>query len=107
VRQRNYGFERRRKADAKRAKQAAKLERKKGEGEGAGPEIAEAQDAGVPAGMWEWFSPSRTRVVTTGPGTRPPAEEPDDWVLLTEVDADGPPAPESGAIGNSGSSSPR
>jgi hypothetical protein len=92
VRQRNYGFERRRKAEAKRAKQLAKQEKKKGEGETTGPDMGEAQDAGVPVGMWEWFSPSRSRVVTTDAGARPPAEGPDDWVLLTEAESDTPAA---------------
>jgi hypothetical protein len=92
VRQRNYGFERRRKAEAKRAKQLAKQERKKGEGEATGPDMGEAQETGAPAGMWEWFSPSRSRVVTTDAGTRPPAEGSDDWVLLTEAESNTPPA---------------
>lgn len=92
MRQRNYGFERRRKADAKRAKQLAKQERKKGEGEQSGPDMGEAQDTGIPAGMWEWFSPSRSRVVTTSVGSRPPAEGADDWVLLTEPAEETPPA---------------
>jgi hypothetical protein len=35
--------------------------------------------------MWEWFSPSRARTVTVAENTRPPAEAPDDWVLLTDV----------------------
>jgi hypothetical protein len=99
VRQRNYGFERRRKAEAKRAKQLAKQEKKKGEGEGAGPDMGEAQDAGPPAGMWEWFSPSRTRVVTTDAGARPQAEGSDDWVLLTEAQSDTPPAEAEGEDG--------
>ena len=92
MRQRNYGFERRRKAEAKRAKQLAKQEKKKGEGEATGPDMGEAQDAGAPTGMWEWFSPSRSRVVTTGAGARPPADSPDDWVLLTESQSDATPA---------------
>jgi hypothetical protein len=99
VRQRNYGFERRRKADAKRAKQLAKQERKKVEGDPPGPDMGEAQDSGVPAGLWEWFSPSRSRVVTTRPNNRPPDESPDDWVLLTE------PAGDDGAEAAGGGSS--
>ena len=57
--------------------------------------MGEAQDSGAPEGMWEWFSPSRSRTVTTEPNNRPPAEGADDWVLLTDVppDADMPPAP--------------
>ena len=92
MRQRNYGFERRRKAEAKRAKQLAKQEKKKGEGEAPGPDMGEAQDSGAPAGMWEWFSPSRTRVVTSAAGARPPADDPDDWVLLTEAQRETPAA---------------
>ena len=47
--------------------------------------MGEAQDAGAPSGMWEWFSPSRSRTVTSAPNTRPPADGVDDWVLLTDV----------------------
>jgi hypothetical protein len=86
----HYGFERRRREDLKRAKQAAKRLRKSenvGAG-GAGPEIGEAQDSGAQPGLWEWFSPSRTRTVTSEPGVRPPADPPDDWVLLTDVEPD-------------------
>jgi len=96
VRQRNYGFERRRKADAKRAKQLAKQERKRGEGEAPGPDMGEVQDAGAPVGMWEWFSPSRSRVVTTSAGGRPAADGADDWVLLTDAGDDAPSAAEGG-----------
>ena len=53
----------------------------------AGPEIGEAQNVGAPTGLWEWFSASRSRVVTTEPNKRPPEDAPDDWVLLTEVEA--------------------
>jgi hypothetical protein len=56
--------------------------------------MGEAQDAGAPSGLWEWFSPSRSRTVTTEPNSRPPAEGADDWVLLTDVPpgTDVPPA---------------
>jgi hypothetical protein len=82
-----YGFEKRRKADIQRAKQEAKRQRKsdRAESGATGPEIGEVQDTGAPQGLWEWFSPSRTRTVTTNPNTRPPADPPDDWVLLTDV----------------------
>ena len=54
------------------------------------------EDASAPADRWEWFSPSRGRVVTTPPKQRPPADAPDDWTLLTDgaapTDADSPPA---------------
>lgn len=88
----NYGFERRRKADIKKAKQEAKRQRKSERaGSGTtGPEMGEAQDAGAQPGVWEWFSPTRSRMVTSAPNTRPPSDPPDDWVLLTDVDADGP-----------------
>ena len=86
VRRRNYGFDRRRREDLRRAKQEAKAQRKTDrEASGSvGPEMGEAQSTGAPEGMWEWFSPSRTRTVATAPRTRPPADPPDDWVLLTE-----------------------
>lgn len=91
-----YGFERRRRADIQKAKQEAKRQRRqdRGEAPGAGPEIGEAQDVGAPTGLWEWFSPSRSRVVTTQPNERPPEDAPDDWVLLTEVSGEGADRPE-------------
>lgn len=86
----HYGFERRRRADLQKAKQEAKRQRKADRAEtgSVGPEIGEAQDAGAPTGVWEWFSASRTRTVTTAPGTRPPGDAPDDWILLTDVPPD-------------------
>lgn len=93
---RNYGFERRRRQDVQKVRQEAKRLRKaeRAESGAAGPEIGEAQDTGAPVGVWEWFSPSRGRTVTSAPNSRPPTEEPDDWVLLTDVPpgADTPPA---------------
>ena len=54
------------------------------------------EDAGAPLDRWEWFSPSRGRVVTTEPKRRPPADAPDDWTLLTDgaavTDVDPPPS---------------
>jgi hypothetical protein len=84
---RQYGFERRRKEGARRAKQEAKRARKTGRAEEGvtGPEMGEAPETAAPSGLWEWFSPSRGRTVTSTPGTRPPDEAPDDWVLLTDV----------------------
>jgi hypothetical protein len=84
----HYGFERRRRQDLQRAKQEAKRQRKsEREGSGSvGPEMGEAQDTGAPVGMWEWFSPSRSRMVTSEPNTRPPTDPPDDWVLMTDVE---------------------
>ena len=84
----NYGFERRRKADAQRAKQEEKRARKsERETSGvSGPEMGEPMDAAAPPpGVWEWFSPSRARTVTVAENTRPPADAPDDWILLTDV----------------------
>jgi hypothetical protein len=90
ARRRNYGFERRQKEAIRRTRQEAKRERKAeraAEG-GVGPEMGEAQETGPPPGRWEWFSPSRARVVVTAEGQRP-EETPDDWVLLTDTgDAD-------------------
>ena len=87
MRSRNYGFDRRRREDIRRAKQEAKQQRKTDrEASGtAGPEMGEAQNTGAPEGMWEWISPSRARTLATAPRTRPPADPPDDWILLTEV----------------------
>lgn len=83
----HYGFERRRRADIQKAKQEAKRARRteRAESGTSGPEMGEPQDTGAPVGLWEWFSPSRTRTVTTEPNTRPPADPPDDWVLLTDA----------------------
>ena len=80
-----------------RAKQEAKRARKteRSESGEVGPEMGEAQDVGAPQGLWEWFSPSRSRTVTSEPNSRPPGDGVDDWVLLTDVspDAEIPPAP--------------
>jgi hypothetical protein len=96
ARRANYGFERRRRADLQRAKQEAKRQRKseRAESGAAGPEMGEAQDVGAAPGTWEWFSPSRSRIMTSAPGARPEADGPDDWVLLTEVksEAEGQPS---------------
>ena len=83
----HYGFERRRREDVQKAKQEAKRQRKQERTDSgtAGPEIGETQDTGAPSGLWEWFSPSRSRVVTTEPKSRPAADEPNDWVLLTDA----------------------
>lgn len=87
ARRRNYGFEKRRRDDLRKAKQAAKQQRKadRADSGARGPEMGEMQNTGAPEGLWEWFSPSRSRTVATTPKTRPPAEGPDDWVLLTDV----------------------
>ena len=87
-----YGFERRRRDDARRTKQEAKRQRKTDRAEvgAVGPEMGEVQDTGAPLGMWEWFSPSRSRTRTSEAGTRPATDPPDDWILLTDV-AEGQP----------------
>ncbi len=87
ARRRNYGFERKRRADMQKARQEEKRARKteRAETGAVGPEMGEAQDTGAVAGVWEWFSPSRSRTVTTPPNTRPPADGVSDWVLLTDV----------------------
>ncbi len=87
---RNYGFERRRKADAQRAKQQAKRERKtlRAETGAVGPDMGLVQEPGVQPGMWEWFSPSRSRIQVTEKGIHPATDPPDDWVLLTDVSAE-------------------
>jgi hypothetical protein len=86
----HYGFERRRKDDLRKAKQEAKKARKteRTESGAAGPEMGEVQETGASPDVWEWFSPSRSRTVTSEPKQRPPADPPDDWVLLTDVSAD-------------------
>jgi hypothetical protein len=82
-----YGFEKRRKEGARRAKQEAKRQRKTDRAqEGiAGPEMGEPQEIGAQPGVWEWFSPSRNRTVTSAAGMRPGGDAPDDWILLTDV----------------------
>lgn len=86
-RRRNYGFDRRRREDLRKAKQEAKQQRRKDRDAtgSVGPDMGDPQDTGAPEGMWEWFSPSRTRTVATPPNTRPPEDAPNDWVLLTDV----------------------
>jgi hypothetical protein len=95
-RARNYGFDRRRRDDLRRAKQEAKRQRKtdRSESGASGPEMGEAQDSGTQPGVWEWFSASRGRTTTSAAGSRPPADPPDDWILLTDVDEEHqPPQP--------------
>ena len=91
ARRRNYNFERRRREETRKARQAAKQQRRSERDVSGqvGPEMGEAQDTGAPSGLWEWFSPSRTRTLATAPNTRPPADPPDDWILLTDVPEDG------------------
>jgi hypothetical protein len=74
-RARNYGFDRRRRDDLRRAKQEAKRQRKtdRSEAGASGPEMGEAQES----------------------GSRPPADPPDDWILLTDVAEEDQPPPAS------------
>ena len=95
---RNYNFERRRREEVRKTRQEAKQQRKAdraNQGE-VGPEMGTRDEAGAPPDRWEWFSPSRGRVVSTEPKHRPPADPPDDWTLLTDgaaaTDAEPPPA---------------
>jgi hypothetical protein len=96
ARRKNYGFERRQKETARLSRQQAKRERRSERDEQgeSGPEMGAAEQTGPPPGQWEWFSPSRARVVTTNAGQRP-AEQPDDWIMLTEpAEGEGePPGP--------------
>ena len=94
-RARNYGFDRRRRDDLRRAKQEAKRQRKTDRAETGttGPEMGDAQDSGKRTDVWEWFSASRGRTTTTPPRSRPPADPPDDWILLTDVGEDDQPPP--------------
>lgn len=99
ARRRNYGFERRQKDVIRRTRQEAKRGRKAdrvAEGGVTGPEMGEAPDTGPPPGQWEWFSPSRGRVVQTAARQRPVSEPPDDWVLMTEAGEGSEGAGESG-----------
>ena len=86
ARRRNYGFERKQREAARASRQEAKKARKSERDESGqtGPEMGEAQESSAPSpGQWEWFSPSRGRVVITPEGQRP-EEAADDWTLLTE-----------------------
>lgn len=87
ARRRNYGFDRRQREATQRSRQEAKRARKAERAtQGAtGPEMGSAEEAGAPAGQWEWFSPSRGRVIATEPKQRPVADGIDDWQLLTDA----------------------
>jgi hypothetical protein len=87
-RRKNFGFERRQRETLRRTKQEAKRQRiaERADSGEVGPEIAQAPETGAPPGQWEWFSPSRGRVLATETGQHPPDEAPNDWVLLTEKD---------------------
>ena len=94
---RNYGFDRRQREATRKSRQEAKQQRKaeRANDGSTGPEMGDAPDTTAPVGQWEWFSASRGRVVATEPKQRPPAEEPNDWVLLTEVGDEASPEADS------------
>jgi hypothetical protein len=97
ARRRNYGFDRRQREAVRKSRQEAKTARKAEratQGE-VGPEMGTAAEAGPPPGQWEWFSPSRGRVIATEPKQRPAADGVDDWQLLTEGAAAGDESPPS------------
>ncbi|MBI4634762.1 MAG: hypothetical protein HY727_00295 [Candidatus Rokubacteria bacterium] len=93
-RRRNYGFERRRKEDLRRAKHEAKRQRRteRTEAGEVGPEMGEPQNVGSDPGLWEWFSPSRNRTIASPSGIHLQTEPPDDWILLTDGAEDPGPA---------------
>ena len=86
-----YRGDRRRKEEARKAKQEAKRQRRleRKESGVSGPEIEEvpAQQADAPT-EYVWFSPSKNRTLTTRTAAQPVVAGIDDWVLLTE-----PPKP--------------
>lgn len=88
-----YRGDRRRKEDARKAKQEAKRQRKleRKESGTPGPEIEALPDAAEQAAApveYVWFSPSKNRTLTTRTAAPPVIEGIDDWILLTE-----PPKP--------------
>ncbi|MBI2152394.1 MAG: hypothetical protein HYV92_15000 [Candidatus Rokubacteria bacterium] len=88
-----YRGDRRRKEEARKAKQEAKRQRRleRKESGASGPEIEAlpdpAQQAEAPA-EYVWFSPSKNRTLTTRTAAQPAIAGIDDWILLTE-----PPKP--------------
>ena len=88
-----YRGDRRRKEDARKAKQEAKRQRRleRKESGTSGPEVEAlpdpTQQAEAPA-EYVWFSPSKNRTLTTRTAARPVADGSDDWILLAE-----PPKP--------------
>ena len=88
-----YRGDRRRKEEARKAKQEAKRQRRleRKESGTSGPEIEALPDATQQADVpvdYVWFSPSRNRTLTTRTAARPVMDGSDDWILLTE-----PPKP--------------
>lgn len=88
-----YRGDRRRKEEARKAKQEAKRQRKleRKESGVSGPEIEmlpnQQEQAAAPT-EYVWFSPSLNRTLATRSAVSPPIGEADDWILLTE-----PPKP--------------
>ncbi len=86
-----YRGDRRRKEEARKAKQEAKRQRRleRKESGTSGPEIEElpAPQGDAPT-EYVWFSPSKNRTLTTRTAARPITDGSDDWMLLTE-----PPKP--------------
>lgn len=88
-----YRGDRRRKEEARKAKQEAKRQRRleRRESGTSGPEIEEPPDATQQAEApieYVWFSPSKNRTLTTRTAARPVIDGIDDWMLLSE-----PPKP--------------
>jgi hypothetical protein len=87
-----YRGDRRRKEDQRKAKQEAKRARRaeRKESGAAGPEMGEAP-AAVAGGTVEfvWFSPSKSRTVTTLTASPPAVDGVEDWMLVSE-----PPRPQ-------------
>jgi len=89
-----YRGDRRRKEDQRKAKQEAKRARRaeRKESGTAGPEMGEAQAPAVAAGgpvEFVWFSPSKSRTLTTLTASPPAVDGVDDWMLVSE-----PPRPQ-------------
>jgi hypothetical protein len=85
ARPRPYGGDRRRKEEARKAKQEAKRQRRlerKGAGT-SGPEIETPAEPGAAPVEYVWLSPSSNRTVTTRTAARPNVPGVDDWVLLS------------------------
>ena len=88
-----YRGDRRRKEEARKAKQEAKRQRKleRKESGASGPEIEtlpDQQEQAAAPTEYVWFSPSLNRTMTTRSAASPAIEGTNDWILLTE-----PPKP--------------
>ncbi len=85
-----YRGDRRRKEEARKAKQEAKRQRRleRKESGVSGPEIEAPPEPAETPVEYVWFSPSKNRTLTTRTAAQPVVAGIDDWVLLTE-----PPKP--------------